>query len=161
MLMALNMGPSCTYDEALRNLYKHTATVFEVILKGESKTVISRVKKVRNLVYYPRIRAKHQLQDGRYAEVLEEAFSRKAPELAEHMRKRSIFVDYMLETGIFTNETLDRQHQEVRDELGVRYLLRMQEYERWAVIGDSRTLVGSEDLEAEEHSQLADDGHDE
>ena len=23
MLMALNMGPSCTYDEALRNLYNH------------------------------------------------------------------------------------------------------------------------------------------
>ena len=32
MLMALNMGTNCTYDEALRNLYRHTARVFETIL---------------------------------------------------------------------------------------------------------------------------------
>ncbi len=47
MLQALNMGPSCTYDEALTNLYKHTATVFEAILKSESKTILKRVLAVR------------------------------------------------------------------------------------------------------------------
>ena len=32
VLMALNMGPRCTYDEALSNVYRHTAKVFETIL---------------------------------------------------------------------------------------------------------------------------------
>ena len=45
--MALNMGPSCTYDEALRNLYRHTARVFETILMGESRTILKRVKLAR------------------------------------------------------------------------------------------------------------------
>ena len=74
------------------------------------------------------------------------------------MQRRAIFVDYMLETGIFLNEALDRKHRELRDRLGVRYLIHMQEQERWAIIGDSRTVVGTEDLEAEPLSQLADDG---
>ena len=60
--------------------------------------------------------------------------------------------------GIFLNEVLDRQNRELRDRPGVRYLLRMQEQERWAIIGDSRTVVGTEDLQREQLSQLADDG---
>ena len=57
--MALNMGPSCTYDEALRNLFKHTDTVFEAILTRDSKTILKRVTTIREADVYPRMRAKH------------------------------------------------------------------------------------------------------
>ena len=152
-MMALNMSPSCTYDEALSRLYKHTREVFEALLNKESKMIVGRVNRFREARVYPRMRAKLQLQGNIYVEKLKAAFARRAPELAEHLRKRRIFADYMLECGIFTNAQLDRQYRDLLNELGARYLLRMQEYERWAVIGDRKTLVGSEDFDAGQLSQ--------
>ena len=44
--------------------------------------------------------------------------TRKTSEVAEHLRKREIFADYMFQTGIFTNPQLDREHRDLRNELG-------------------------------------------
>ncbi len=98
---------------------------------------------------YPRMRAKHQLQQGHYVEKLMPVLTRRSPELAEHLRKREIFVDYLFQNGIFTDPELDQLHRAVLNEYGARYMFRMQEYQRWGIIGDSRTLVCTEDLEAE------------
>ena len=93
MLMALNMGPSCTYDEALRNLYGHTAQVFDTILRGESRTILKRVKHVRQAAIFPRIRAKYQLVGELFAEMLQAALAKKVPELADHMWRQAVLVD--------------------------------------------------------------------
>ena len=57
-------------DESLRNLYRHTARVFETILMGESRTILKRVKLARQDPIFPRIRAKYQLVGESLAEML-------------------------------------------------------------------------------------------
>ena len=54
------------------------------------------MKKVRQAAIFPRIRAKYQLVGQPFAEKLEASLTRKAPELVEHMKRREIFVDYVL-----------------------------------------------------------------
>ena len=70
MMTALNMAMRCSYDEALTNLYHHTARVFEAIIKGESRMILNTVKHIRAMKTYPTVRAKYQLMGDGYLQKL-------------------------------------------------------------------------------------------
>ena len=58
-----------------------------------------------------------------------QTFRTTLPNVHAHLQNRTYFCDYLLQTGIFANPALDRQHQALYDRIFHHYLERYQNRE--------------------------------
>ena len=149
------MAPECTYDQTLSNLANNAVRVFESILKAECRQILSEVKAIRAQRIYPTCRVRYQIVGQQYRHMILQTFRTTLPNVYRHLQRRKCFADYLLQTGIFNNADLDRQHHQLYDRILNHYLERYQHREMFGRNGepDRRTdnsveqSIGGEGLE--------------
>ena len=117
IMQAINMAPECTFDQTLSNLVNNAVRVFESILQAECRQILFEVKAIREQRIYPTCRIRYQIIGIQYREMVKRTFQTTLPNVYQHLQKREYFCDYLLQTGIFNNPDLDRQHHELYDRI--------------------------------------------
>jgi len=113
------------------------------------------VKAIREQRIYPTCRIRYQIVGQQYRHMILQTFRTTLPNVYRHLQRRECFADYLLQTGIFNNADLDRQHHQLYDRILNHYLERYQHREMFGRNGepDRRTdnsveqSIGGEGLE--------------
>ena len=153
-VMAMNMAPKCTFDQTLANLVNHPTRVFEAILQAEDRQIIKEVKAIREQQIFPTCRVRYQIIGEQYRQIILRTFRETMPNVFRHLQQRPHFTDYLMQTGIFTNPDLDRQHHALYDRILLHYLGRYADLCNLGLFPDHETQYSNK-LAGSDHERLS------
>ena len=94
------------------------------------------MKEIRKKANYPVVRIKYQIMGEQYRRLVLRTFREILPNVYAHLTKRTHFIDYMLQTGVFNDPELDREHNQLYDRILDQYLVRFRQRELYGKDGD-------------------------
>ena len=122
IVQAINMAPQCRLEQTISNLVNNAVSVFESILQTEPGQIIAEVRAIREQRIYPVCRIRYQIIGERYRQMVLQTFRTTLPNVYQHLCRRPYFCDYLLQTGIFLDPELDRQHEQLYQRILQHYL---------------------------------------